>query len=968
MQKFIVGIRQHPVFGYIAIPLIVGNCKEEFCKVLRSVVYQDIIDSPNEYTDLEKEIVTICDNYSDEKIYSFFNKNKKLSITDYLSSVEEDYVEKYIRPYIEKNIAKLIKLLSKNEIEIYYKPYRYEHIYNEDKITINPTPADVVFNFERTDEGVKYHLTVTFNDKEISIFQKKPIILLNNPAYVELEHILMTFKKIDAKKLLPFYTKEYVQVPKTVEKKYFESFILKTVREYKVRAKGFEIIELNPEKRLQLFVETDWTGEYVFIPKFCYKEIKFTSNQKQKNVVEFDEKTFNITKFTRDEKWEKEAIKFLSRIGLKEKSENVYKVTETEKIDNKSQKAETISWLNDNHKKIEDFGFEIHQRFASKKYYIKELKLDFKIEDKIDWFDVKATVKFGEYEIPFIKLREHILNEDKEYELPNGEIAIIPPEWFTKYKNILRFGKKSKKNSLKLNKYHYFALLETKNIPNIGYSLEELDKYFREPEKHKTELPKTLKTKLRDYQETGLSWLTTLRKNNFGGCLADDMGLGKTVQVLSTILKSLEEDKQISVQETLFEEKSEKKQLNIIIVPRSLLHNWLNEVNKNTPKINALLYAGNDRERFLKRFEEIDLIITSYGVARNDLQVFLNYEFNYIVLDESQYIKNPNSKTYQSVKRLKGKNKIVLTGTPIENSLRDLWPQINFVNNGLLGSFAFFRENFISRIERFNDEETKKELKKLIAPFILRRTKEQVVKDLPEIEEQTLICEMTEEQASIYETEKSRIRNKIIDFYNQGTLRKSSVYILQALTKLRQLANHPAMLDPETEIKSGKFDEVFSRLETLLNSNHKVLIFSSFVKYLKLFEKEFKKKKLKYCLLTGETKKRAEIIDEFQNNEDIRLFLISIKAGGVGINLTAADYVFILDPWWNPAVERQAIARAHRIGQQNNVFAFKFITFGTVEEKINKLQQQKLALAEEFIDSNNYFKYFTDDAIVDLFN
>ncbi|MBN2892495.1 MAG: DEAD/DEAH box helicase [Bacteroidales bacterium] len=966
MQKFIVGIRQHPVFGYIAVPLIVGECQEEFCRVIRSVVFQDIIDSPKEYNDLQKEIVTISDNYSDEKIYAYFNKNKKNSITDYLATLDEKTIDDVIRPYIEKHIAHLLKLLTTNDTEIYYKPYRYEHIYKSDKITINPTHADVVFNFERNEEGIKYHLTVTFNGKEISIFKKKPIILLNKPAYVELEHILMSFEKIDGKKLLPFYTRQHVEVPKSMEKKYFENFILKTVRDHQVRAKGFEIINLEPQKKAMLHIESDWLGEYAIIPKFSYNGKNFNIDHKLKNFVELDEHTFNITKFSRNLEWEKEKIEFLKKSGLIQK-DNFFKI-DNPKYSKEKQKSETINWLNENYDKLEDFGFEIIQRFSSKKYFVKEVSLDFKVETKIDWFDIKATVHFGEIEMPFYKLREYILNNRREIELPNGEIAVIPDAWFKKYKNILKFAKKTKKDNMVLSKFHYFALLETENFANNSFDTDKLEKFFESPEKNGVKIPKSLLTKLRDYQNVGYSWLNKLRENNFGGCLADDMGLGKTVQILSAILKQLEDNNQINDQKIISEKPSKSRLLNLVIVPRSLLHNWLNEVKKNTPAINTLLYAGNDRERFLKKLDEVDLIITSYGIARNDLEVFLKYEFNYIVLDESQYIKNPNSKTYQSIKLLNGKNKVVLTGTPIENSLRDLWTQLNFVNKGILGSFSFFRENFISPIERTNNEETKEELKKIIAPFILRRTKEEVVKDLPEIEEQTVICEMTEEQATLYEEEKSKVRNKIIEFYQQGTLKQSSVYVLQALTKLRQIANHPKMVEAENVSSSGKFDEVFSRLETLLNNNHKVLIFSSFVKYLKIFEKEFKKKKLKYLMLTGESTKRQEIIDEFQDNDDIKLFLISIKAGGVGINLTAADYVFVLDPWWNPAVERQAIARAHRIGQTKNVFAFKFITFGTVEEKINKLQQKKLELAHEFIDANNYFKYFSEDVIVDLFN
>ncbi len=962
MEKFIVGIREHPLFGYVAIPLIVGDCNDEYCRIIRSVVFQDIIDSPNAYSQIQKEIVSIIDNYADDKIYAYFNRSKKFSITDYFSSLDKDTITNQIRPYIEKHLFHLLRIMKNTGIELFYKPYRYDYIYFTDKITLSSTLAKAIFNFERTQEGIKYFLTVSYKNRDISIFKKKPIILLNKPALIELEHILMYIEGIDAKKLLPFYSNEYIKVPKEMELKYFKNFILKTVRDHDVRAKGFEVENLHPQKHAQISIENDWLGEYAVIPKFDYNGRVFKPGDELNNFVDLDEKNLKITKFSRDSIWELEHINFLLKSNLLQKNDNVFKVKYSGNSKDEQHEA-TINWINDNYKKLEDFGFQIVQRFSSKKYFVKEVNLELEIENKIDWFDINAVVKFGEFEIPFYKLKDNILNDIREYELPNGEIVVIPDTWFKKYKNILKFAKRTKKNHFQISKIHYFALLETREQGLDIQNTSKLNDFFANPEKNSVPIPKNLVTKLRDYQKVGYSWLNHLKKNGFGGCLADDMGLGKTVQILSAILYSLEQAGQINRKGKY--EKIENHILNLVIVPRSLLHNWLNEIRKNTPVIRAMVYAGNDRERYHNDFYKNDLIITSYGIARNDLEFLTKFNFNYIVLDESQYIKNPNSKTYMAIKQLEAQNKVVLTGTPIENSLKDLWTQLNFVNKGILGTYTFFKKNYIYPIERRNDEETKNELKKIIAPFIIRRTKEEVVKDLPSIEELVIVCEMTDEQQSIYDEEKSKIRNKIIEFYNKGRLKQSSIYILQALTKLRQIANHPMMIGNNNP--SGKFDEILNRLEVLIEQKHKVLIFSNFVKFLKLFEKEFKKRKWKYLMLTGETTKRQEMIDLFQKDDKTHLFLLSIKAGGVGVNLTAADYVFVLDPWWNPAVEKQAIARAHRIGQTKNVFAFKFITFGTVEEKIQLLQKKKLKLASEFIDSNNYFKYFSEEVIIQLF-
>ncbi len=964
-SKFILGIKKHSVFGYVFVPLIVNDEQKEFYEILRTVVYQDIIDFPNDYSRLEKKIITIIDSYSDENIYKYFNNNKKISEPEFINSLNAEIVEKHIRPYIEKKTQKILDILRDNDIEIYHRPYRYGNIYKADLIKINSVEADVIFNFERNDDGLRYYLTVTYNDKVISIFNKKSVILTNKPAQIEIDGKILKFSKIEAKKLLPFFSKEYIVIPKKIEVKYFRNFILKTVRDYKVKATGFEIKSVEPARKVVLQGETNWQNRYTFIPVFFYDDKKFFINDDYESSVNFDEKTFRVLKFSRDKKWENKHLNFLKKCGLEKINDNSFALN----IDTKDKdlaKSKTIEWLTENYKKISDFGFEIEQMFSQQNFFLKEINLDFEVKNNLDWFDIRAIVHFGEFQIPFYSLGEHILNENRQFLLPNGQIALIPESWFAKYKNLFRFATQATKDKIKLKKVYYFAI-EQAQMEKSDSAFEQLDEFFKNPHKQKTLVPHSLRTSLRDYQEIGFSWLTKLQENNFGGCLADDMGLGKTVQVLATILKSLENNNQINLENTIFDPPVENRLLNLIIVPRSLLHNWLNEVKKNTPLIKAFVYAGYERKNFLYRLKQVDLVITSYGIARNDVDILCNYDFNYVVLDESQYIKNPNSKTFQALKLLKAKNKIVLTGTPIENSLSDLWSQLTFANNDFLGSFSFFKSNYIVPIEKNNDENTKNDLKKLIAPFILRRTKEEVVKDLPEIEEQTLICEMTEEQNRVYTEEKSRIRNKIIEFYRQGTLKKSSVYVLQALTKLRQIANHPVLIDSEYQFGAGKFDEIMSRLETLMENNHKVLIFSSFVKYLSLLEREFEKRQYKYAILTGKSTNRSEIIEKFQTADDVKLFLISLKAGGVGINLTAADYVFILDPWWNPAIERQAIARAHRIGQNKNVFAFRFITFGTVEEKIQKLQKQKLELAQEFIDANNYFKYFSEDAIIELF-
>jgi SNF2 family DNA or RNA helicase len=340
--------------------------------------------------------------------------------------------------------------------------------------------------------------------------------------------------------------------------------------------------------------------------------------------------------------------------------------------------------------------------------------------------------------------------------------------------------------------------------------------------------------------------------------------------------------------------------------------------------------------------------------------------FFYLILDESQYVKNPASKTYKAIMKLQSEHRLALTGTPIENSLSDLWAQMNFLNKGILGNLAFFRRYFITPIEKHNSNDQQEKLQILIRPFVLRRTKEEVAKDLPPLMEQTVVCEMDENQQRTYETEKSIIRNSILDGIEQDGMKNSAMIILQGLTRLRQLANHPRLLADFEEGESGKFEEIFRMLENVVAEKHKVLVFSSFVKHLELIKSRIEKENWKYSILTGQTSNRKEVIRQFQEDSENRIFLISLKAGGVGLNLTSADYVFIIDPWWNPAAENQAISRAHRIGQNKHVFVYRFITEGSIEEKIQQLQNRKSSLADKFINSNNPLQEITKEELLSL--
>jgi SNF2 family DNA or RNA helicase len=446
-----------------------------------------------------------------------------------------------------------------------------------------------------------------------------------------------------------------------------------------------------------------------------------------------------------------------------------------------------------------------------------------------------------------------------------------------------------------------------------------------------------------------------LYKNNFGGCLSDDMGLGKTIQVLAFLLKvkQISAEKREESQLDLFNaDAAATSKTSLIVMPLSLVHNWESEIKSTTPNLKFLNYTGLQRRFSPKLFEKHDLVLTTYGTLRNDFEKLSKFPFRFVFLDESQYIKNPESKIFSAVSKLTAEQRFVITGTPVENSLVDLWSQLQFVNPGLLGDLKFFRDHFYQPIEKRGSKTSEKRFRQIINPFILRRTKNEVAKELPELTEKIHYCPMTPEQQEIYERRKSEIRNYIIESTQKFGAEKAYMIILSGLMRLRLLANHPSITEKDYELSSGKFDQVTESIQKVLSGGHKVLIFSQFVKHLSIYADYLEEQNIPYLMLTGQTNaaNRQSMIKQFQKGYDYPVFLMSLKAGGVGLNLTAADFVFLLDPWWNPAVEQQAINRTHRIGQDKKVISYKFITEGTIEEKIIALQEKKQDLFNNFVN------------------
>jgi SNF2 family DNA or RNA helicase len=973
-KEFILAVRENTLLGYLITPYLINSSEKEYYKVVSNIIKDDIDKSPDNFTDTQKRIVKLIDEYSDTNLVKAFSRDKKKSVSEFYASLETDLIESRIRPYIDRRNVQIIDIAKENNIRIFNKADRYENVYNEDEIIIENQPAEAVFNFIRKETETRYFLSILHNNTEINLNNKTGIILSIEPCRILLNNSLYYFKDIDAKKLQPFFTKEYIPVHKRAEKKYFETFVLNSIKNFRVKATGFVIKKANPEKTAVLSLEKDWKDEFSLILKFKYNNIEFLANSKNQIIVKFEDidDEFIFTKLERDFIWENNIKNILNQFDLIVENETNFKVNYNSPIPNFQHHA-TINWLNENSDEIEKQGIQIIQSFTYIKYFTGSINLEFKVDTKKDWFDIFAVVTFGDYQLPFINLKEHLKKGEREFVLPDGKIAVIPEEWFARY-NTLLIMSEGKKENLRLKKYH-FSLIEDAGFKDFGKSnIKNLLETFSNITAIENSVPQNINATLREYQKTGFAWLLALQQNNFGGCLADDMGLGKTLQTI-TLLAKTKTDNQLIVNNNKSDNNnhlfnswinlSEVKS-SLIVMPKSLIHNWYNEIKKFAPQLTVIEYTGTDRKELEHKISEFDIVLTSYGVARNDCEFLSKINFCYIILDESQYIKNPDSKIYKALLEFNSTYKLVLTGTPIENSLQDLWAQLNFVNHGLLGSQNFFRENFIVEIEKNRNFEIQEKLKKIISPFILRRSKQEVAKDLPQLTEQIIYCEMSDEQKTLYEEEKSKIRNKLIELIDNQQVKKSSIWIIKAMSILRQLANHPKMIG-ENNKQSGKFDEVISKIETLISENHKVLIFSSFVKHLNIFQEYFLEQKIDFSILTGASVKREAIINEFQNNKNINVFLISIKAGGVGLNLTSADYVFILDPWWNPAVENQAISRAHRIGQDKKVMVYRFISKDSIEEKIRKLQESKSELANIFLNSNNPLHAMSEENILDFF-
>jgi len=693
----------------------------------------------------------------------------------------------------------------------------------------------------------------------------------------------------------------------------------------------------------------------------------------QKDFFRFQEQNCTV-QILRDTEKEKEALEAIQAYGFELNSPNGEALFFSFAVPDMQTAIERWRvFLQEGISKLEKSSWiiEVDEKFNFQFEHSKDFVIQSEESETNGWFDLSYEVTIAGTQISLLPLITSLLREyNSVEELPNklnlqledarylhidaDEIKPILRTIFELYDHI-------DEDRIKIQPHdaHLVSGFEDNNIEWKGsQELAELSSKLRSFEGISEVKPsKNLTATLREYQQFGLNWINFLHEFHFSGILADDMGLGKTLQTLSFLQKQKELG--LLTKPTL------------IIMPTSLIGNWKNEVKKFTNTLSVLPLYGADRAQLFAKIKEFDLILSTYQLALRDKEKFDKEQFGYIILDEAQKIKNPKAKMTLAIKSFKSKHRLALSGTPMENHLGELWSIFDFLMPGFLGTLSFFKKQYQTPIEKENDFLVQEKLKRKIAPFMLRRTKDEVLDELPEKIEIVQKVTFGKKQALLYENVRLTMEQKVRDAVADKGLSRSHITILDALLKLRQICCDPSLLSISEAAKvkeSAKLETLFELVEELLSEGRKILVFSQFTSMLKIIQESLDEKNINYALLTGQTRKRDEVIEKFKK-PDCNIFLISLKAGGVGLNLVEADTVIHYDPWWNPAVENQATDRAHRIGQTKTVFVYKLVVENSIEEKIVKLQEKKKSLQDGMYDTNKEeTEKFDAEDLIDLLN
>ena len=665
---------------------------------------------------------------------------------------------------------------------------------------------------------------------------------------------------------------------------------------------------------------------------FVYGEQRFRSTDERAG--RFDGE--NNRGLQRNREQEAELVAQLAGLGLQPAQEGYYVPNDSDLVMPERRLPEVVAKLTQQGWVVESQGVRIRRPGS----------FNLSVTSDVDWFELDGQVDFDGVTASLPDLLKALRNKDQYIRLDDGSQGMLPQEWLEKYGHLAQMAQGAR-DSLRFAPSQALLLdallAEQENVhvdPQFAAFRDKLRSF--EGVKPSAE-PRGFHGELREYQKEGLGWLHFLREFRFGGCLADDMGLGKTVQVLALLQsRQLRRPK-----------KGEHRRPSIVVVPKSLVFNWIDEAARFTPKLRVLNYTGTDRKQRMEDSKGFDIVVTTYGTMCRDVVRLKEMHFDYAILDESQAIKNQNSQASKAARLISADYRLAMTGTPVENHLGELWSLFEFLNPGMLGGSTSFNSLAKNGMDDHGNGGVRL-LAPALRPFLLRRTKVQVLTELPEKTEQTLYCEMSSRQRKAYNELRDYYRSNLSNRVEELGLKKAKIHVLEALLRLRQAACHPGLLDAKKNNElSPKLETLVEQLREVIAEGHKALVFSQFTSLLSIVRQHLDSERFVYEYLDGRTRKRGEKVKRFQEDPACPLFLISLKAGGHGLNLTAADYVFILDPWWNPAVEAQAIDRAHRIGQTRPVFAYRIICRDTVEDKILELQKTKRGLADAIVSADN---------------
>jgi hypothetical protein len=907
------------------------------------------------FNEPDRQLVFSLRKTQDPEVNKYLNRNSPFSgMWENIIHTEgeelPDDTKALIIEYLHPRYRKLFSELHENPFIFFLNGHKPFKTANLQSVNLSPDPVSPSFKIYAHKNHIEIKAFTRITGQSIDLTQNK----CNSQVILFLNNCLYLWNKPEDIAVISKFTEGKLTIPKEDWPEQLRSFVIPLQKEYHVEFDHDLIREIksgDPERKILLQEK----GEYLlFQPVFSYKGFETTSIGKDQLVVPDGDKVLLIQRNKEKESAFINQLQSLHSQFIQPQGSSGLALRGTDVLKN--------NWfflfmdaMQD--MKVTVVGFDALKNF---RFNTSRPQTKIHISSSTDWFDARVDIIFGDQKVTIADVKKALANKQQFVPLNDGTLGVLPDEWVKRYALLFRVGE-GKSNELRLSRYHLSVideLYENRNEEELIIHLEKKYEQLKEFKKIKEiDPPVHLEHILRPYQVHGFHWLNYLHEVNWGGILADDMGLGKTIQALSF----------------LHHYKQHYGQLRALVVcPTTLIFNWENEIKKFAPGLTYRIHHGGERLRNKEALNGFEIIITTYGTLRSDIKLLMDMPLDYVVLDESQAIKNPASKVTKAACLLRAKHRLCMSGTPLQNNTFDIFAQMNFLNPGMLGSIEFFRQEFAIPIDKFGEPDRKDHLRKLLYPFILRRTKEQVAKDLPEKTETILFCEMEEEQRKVYEAYRNDYRDKILGTIESQGIQKSQLTILQGLMKLRQICDSPAILNESDKYPnhSIKLDELAREISENIG-NHKALIFSQFLGMLALIKEKLLELDIPFAYFDGSTTAvdREKAIREFQDNDSCRVFLISLKAGGVGLNLTAADYVYIVDPWWNPAVEQQAIDRTHRIGQTKNIFAYRMICKDSIEDKILQLQDRKRILAKDLIaDDDGFVKSLSREDVEYLFS